>query len=342
MEQQSLTLGQVQGHQAMKKLLEDFLVQFPPFSEMSPESLSYLGIHLKLRMFPKGTEIIGPDAGAVRQLYILEKGKVLGQQVSELAVTEYTRISVQPGECFPIGAVTAGRPSTNRYTALTDTYCAILPIENFRPLMEMSPEFNSFCTRYIADLLNQSRQQLQALFSQRASEQQTLNAQLSGLVQKKNTLAVSPQVQLRTALEEMSKARVRALVVVDEKQRPVGVLSRSDLLDRVVLPGISLEAPVSDVMSTSPVTLGDHATAYDAMFTMAKQGVSQLLVVDHHGALIGAVSEKDLFALQRVGLQQIRSAIDTAENVQALQSSVSDIRRLAFNMLAQGVGAEQL
>lgn len=342
MEQQAITEGRVQGRQAMKKLLEDFLAQFSPFSDMSPESVSFLGVHLKIQMFPKGSEIIGPEAGSVRQLYILEKGKVLGQQVSELAVTEYTRITVTPGECFPIGAVTAGRPSTNRYTALTDVYCYILPVENFRQLMEISPEFNSFCTRYIADLLNQSRQQLQALFTQRASEQQTLNAPLSALVQKNNTLAVSPEKPLKAALEEMSKAKVRALVLVDEGKRPVGVLSRSDLLDRVILPGLSLETPVANVMTDSPVTLGDHATAYDAMFMMAKQSVSQLLVIDHQGALVGTVSEKDLFALQRVGLQQIRSAIESAENVEALLSSVSDIRRLAFNMLAQGVGAEQL
>lgn len=334
--------GRSQGQQALKALVENYLKQFAPFSGMSTESLGYLSRHLKLQMFPKGTEIMGPEVGSVRQLFILEKGKVLGQQVSELAVTEYTRINLQPGECFPIGAVTAGRPSTNRYTALTDAYCYVLPVENFRELMEISPEFNAFCTRYIADLLTQSRQQLQALFTQRASEQQTLNAALAGLVQKNNTLAVSPDMPLRAALEEMSRAKVRALVLVDQKQAPVGVLSRSDLLDRVVLPGISLEVPVGEVMTASPVTVGDHATAYDAMFTMAKQGVSQLLVVDHAGALLGTVSEKDLFALQRVGLQQIRSSIESADTVQILQSCVTDIRRLAFNMLAQGVGAEQL
>ena len=335
--------GRVQGEAALKGVIRRFLVQFPPFGEMSDAAVNYLSEHLKLQLFPAHCEILGPEAGPVRQLYILEKGKVLAQQVSELAVTEYTRITLLSGVCFPIGAVTAGRASTNLYTALTDVYCYVLPVDAFRHVMEISPEFNSHCTRYIADLLNQSRQQLQSMFSQRASEQQTLNAPLTVLLQQQKTfLALPPESPLKPALEEMSKSKARVLVVVDESNKPLGVLSRSDLLDRVVLPCIPMDTPISEVMTLKPHVVTEHSTAYDAMLVMAKQGISQLLVVDHDGCLVGAVSEKDLFALQRVGLRQIRSAIESAPDVAALVASVSDIRRLAFNMLTQGVGAEQL
>jgi CBS domain-containing protein len=54
------------------------------------------------------------------------------------------------------------------------------------------------------------------------------------------------------------------------------------------------------------------------------------------------VSEKDLFALQRVGLRQISTAIRGAQDLDTLRQAAADIRQLARNMLAQGVGAEQL
>jgi CBS domain-containing protein len=64
--------------------------------------------------------------------------------------------------------------------------------------------------------------------------------------------------------------------------------------------------------------------------------------VDDAGRLSGVISERDLFALQRVGLGQVRRAIESAENVASLKTALRDVQQSAFNMLAQGVGAEQL
>jgi CBS domain-containing protein len=95
-------------------------------------------------------------------------------------------------------------------------------------------------------------------------------------------------------------------------------------------------------MSTTLFILEEQATAYDAMLAMATHGIRHILVSDAEGRLTGVVSERDLFALQRVGLRQIRQTIEEAVNVDALLQSVTDVRQLSFNMLAQGIGAEQL
>lgn len=127
--------------------------------------------------------------------------------------------------------MTAGRPSTNDYTALEDTFCYQLPAEDYLTLMAKSPEFNLFCTQYIASLLDQSRRQLQAQFAQKASEQQTLNFRPA---RTRNPLAVLPETPLRDAFQAMSQANVGSVVVVDGEQKPLGIFTRSDLLDRVV------------------------------------------------------------------------------------------------------------
>jgi CBS domain-containing protein len=78
------------------------------------------------------------------------------------------------------------------------------------------------------------------------------------------------------------------------------------------------------------------------MFAMASRGIRHLMLVDDAGRLSGVISERDLFALQRVGLGQVRRAIESAENVASLKTALRDVQQSAFNMLAQGVGAEQL
>ncbi|NJD25393.1 MAG: CBS domain-containing protein [Betaproteobacteria bacterium] len=318
-----------------------FLKLHAPFDKMAPEALQLFAEKAQLSFYPEGARIVTPESGPVRFFYLIESGKVQARQAGEVAVTEYSVLTLSPGESFPIGAVTAGRPSTNLYLALEDTFCYQLPAEDFLTLMATSREFNLFCTRYIASLLNQSRQQLQQQFAQRASEQQTLNSPLSG-IGSRSPVTVSPDIPVRQALETMSAAGVGSLVIAGEDRKPVGVFTRSDLLDRVVLADLPQSAPISQAMSPAPFMLEEQATAYDAMLAMATHGIRHVLVTDAEGRLSGVVSERDLFALQRVGLRQIRQAIESAPDVESLRQSASDVRQLAFNMLAQGVGAGQL
>lgn len=318
-----------------------FLSRHAPFNKMAQASLQLFADRAHIAFYPAGSLIVGPESGNVRYFHVIETGKVQARQAGEVAMTEYSILSLGPGECFPIGAVTAGRPSTNFYTAVEDTFCYHLPAEDFLTLMASSPEFNLFCTQYIASLLDQSRRQLQAQFAQKASEQQTLNSPLSG-IGAREPLSVQPQTPLRAALQAMSQHGVGSMVVVDPEGKPLGIFTRSDLLDRVVLADLPLDAPIEGAMSATPCMLEEHATAYDAMLAMATHGIRHVLVVDHGGRLTGVVSERDLFALQRVGLRQIRQAIESAPDVESLKASAADVRQLSFNMLAQGIGAEQL
>lgn len=330
-----------EGRRRVAGVAADFLRKHAPFNRMRNDALDFIAERAQMAFYPKDTEIVGPQSGPVAFFYIVERGKVLSKQAGEVAVTEYYALTLGPGECFPIGAVTAQRSSTNSYTAIEDTFCYQLPAEEFMALMTMSPEFNLFCTQYIASLLSQSRTQLQVQFAQRASEQQTLNSPLSG-VGGRSPVTVTPETPIRAALETMSRAKVGSLVVVGEEGRPVGIFTQSDVLDRVVLADMPQGEPISAVMSAHPFTLEEHATAYDAMLAMATHSIRHVLVVNAEGKLSGVVSERDLFALQRIGVRQIRQAIETAADIGSLQQSAADVRQLAFNMLAQGVGSEQL
>ena len=66
----------------------------------------------------------------------------------------------------------------------------------------------------IASLLNQSRQQLQTTFSQRAAEQQTMTTPLGALV-KHEPICVTPDTPLRKALETMAEQRIGCMVIAD-------------------------------------------------------------------------------------------------------------------------------
>ena len=81
-----------------------------------------------------------------------------------------------PGELFPVGALSAGGTTTKVFTALQDTFCYLLPRDDFLELRRQSPEFERYCTQAITETLKQSLASLHGQYSQRAAEQQTLDA----------------------------------------------------------------------------------------------------------------------------------------------------------------------
>ena len=319
----------------------DFLRNFSPFNDMEPEALAFLAEHAVLAFHPRGSDILTPEMGVPKHFYIVQRGKVQARQTRGAVVTEYASLALGPGECFPIGAISARRPSTNAYVAAEDSFCFHISADDFLQLMQMSRVFHLFCTHYIASLLNQSRQQLQTTFTQRAAEQQTMTTSLAELI-KQEPFSVTPDTPTRTALERMNELRLGCIVVVDPDKHPVGVLTQSDLLPRVILASFDLDRPIGEVMTANPHQLPASASAYDAALEMATHGVRHLLVIAADGRLKGVVSERDLFSLQRISLRQIRAGIESAADIEALQRASKDIRQLALNLIAQGIGAEQL
>jgi len=319
----------------------DFLRRYPPFDRMEAEALRFMAERVRLAYHAKDESIVSPASGVVRTLYVIQRGKVLVRQSSEASGAEQGGMTLGPGESFPIGALVGKRPTASEYAVLEDLFCYELAESDFFDLLRRSPVFNFFCTEYISSLLQQSRRQLQVQYAQRAAEQQTMNMALADIV-KKQPVSVTSDTPIRAVTEIMAERHIGSMVVVDGESRPIGIFTQSDVLKRLLLPGHPLASPIREVMSPHPLVLPLTANVHDAVLLMATHSVRHVLAVDDGGRLKGVISERDLFSLQRVGLRQVRQAIDSAAGIEGLRQAAADVRDLAFNLLAQGVGAEQL
>ncbi|OIR18131.1 inosine-5'-monophosphate dehydrogenase [mine drainage metagenome] len=295
---------------------------------------------MRLGYYPEGEVIVSPEQGPVDRFLVIKQGMVHGEQSVAHASEADTWLELSEGECFPLGALLANRRVASVYRAGNDVFCYELSAADFRELIGLSAAFRDFCTRRIANLLEHSKQVIQAQYSNSSVEQQSLASPLSGII-RRTPVSCSPDTTVRQVLKVMHEQQVGSMIAVDENGRPLGILTLPDVLERIALPQIDLEQPVINVMSTILETMTPQALAHEAALTMAKHGFRHVLVVENE-RLVGLVSEKDLFALQRVGLRQIGTAIRHADTIEVLQQGATDIRSMARNMMAQGVAAEQL
>ncbi len=176
--------------------------------------------------------------------------------------------------------------------------------------------------------------------SQRALAQQALETPLGALAVR-DVLHCAPMTPLRQALSAMQARGAGSVLVTDGDGGLLGILTRHDL-PRVMLDGaFTLDRPVGEVMSRPVHSLTDEDTGLDAALMMGEHGIRHVPIT-RRGRLVGIVSERDLFVLQRNSLQQVGLQIRQAADLAALQRAAAGIRALAGQLQRQGVGARQL
>jgi CBS domain-containing protein len=310
-----------------------------PFDQMSESPISRLAANLTLRYYAEGSVIKSPEDGVVNTLSILQRGQVVG--VNPSPPLSERPLTLVEGEMFPIGAMISKRATVLTFSAATDVFCYELSESGFAEVMETSPEFRNFATARLAHMLDLSRQHIQSEFSRNVSGAQTMASPLRSLI-KRPPVTVNAATPISQVLAMMQQLKIGSMIVVEESSTiPCGIFTERDVLARVALPQVDQSAAIASVMTTDPVALPSTATVFEAAKIMAERRFRHVLVTDE-GRLVGLVSERDLFQMQRLSLGEIAKSIDRCADGVSLAKVADDVRQMAEALVGQGVAAEQL
>jgi CBS domain-containing protein len=317
--------------------LRNELMQWPPFAQMQPEHVDRFVQAARQAYYEPNETVLSPASGAVTHLLLVRRGSITGRQgLAEAAGFQY-----EAGDLFPVGAAIGARAVTSTYTAVSDTFFLELPLDAMHALARDSAPFADFLNHRVQQFLTLSRTALQVAYASQSLAEQSLETPLRDLLHRA-AVSVTPSTPLSHALRRMHDKRIGSVLVVDDNGAALGILTRHDILGRVTLAERALSTPIAEVMSSPVVTLGVDQTAQDAALAMSRNGIRHVPVADASGRVVGILSERDLFALQRQSLKQVSTAIRAASDVATLRAVAQDIRRFARNLLGQGVGARQL
>lgn len=160
-----------------------------------------------------------------------------------------------------------------------------------------------------------------------------------GALLRRPPVHMLPEASVRDALQRMDRERVGAVVIADPAQRPLGMLTLRDVMERVVLPGGDLDQPVASAMTGGVVALPDDATAHLARLSLARHGLRHLVVTDGAGQLVGVLSRSDLYASRFAGSDDLVESIQAARDVGCLVVAAARVREAAAAMVELGEGS---
>jgi len=317
--------------------LRSELMRHVPFGQMQPVHVDQFLAGAEQAYYAPGETVLSPADGAPRHLILIRQGHVTGRVGGD---TQAAGFDYDAGDIFPVGAVMGERPVAATYVAHEDVFCLLLPVQAVRALAGASAPFSDFLGHRALRYLELSRQAVAATYSSQALDEQTLETPL-GQLALKTPVAVPPDTPLLDALTTMHERHIGSVMVTDPPGVAVGILTRHDILGRITLARVDLDTPISRVMTSPLRTLDVAQTAQDAALLMSRHGIRHVPVT-REGQVVGLVSERDLFALQRLSIKHVSSAIRAARDVPALAAAAGNIRGFARTLMGQGVAARQL
>lgn len=318
----------------------EFLQKYPPFNQMDLAHLSFLVENCQLRFYAEGEKIITPEDGLVEYFYIVKQGSVHGERSQGQDASQETTFEISTGECFPIAALLGERATRTSHMAETDTFCLLLDKAAFVKVFTKSNPFRDFSLRGISSLLDQANQQVQSRAAETLGSQFSMETSL-GELSMSQPITCLGHLPLHKAVQLMHEHQIGSLVIADEEQRPQGIFTLRDLR-RVIADGnADLRQPISELMTPNPFHLQPQATAFDAALAMTERHFSHVCLVQD-GRLVGMISERDLFSLQRVDLVHLARAVRNAASIEKLVQLGDEIRSLVERMIAHGASSEQI
>lgn len=163
----------------------------------------------------------------------------------------------------------------------------------------------------------------------------------------RDPITVTNKTPIDEALKLMRDKRVRRLPVVDEKGKLVGIVAEKDILYASPSPATSLsiheihylvsKLTVAEIMTKNVFTVTDDTPLEEAARVMADNRIGALPVL-HDGALVGIITETDIFKafLELLGAREpgVRITMKVPEGQGMLPLCTETISKLGGRVLA--------
>jgi len=112
-------------------------------------------------------------------------------------------------------------------------------------------------------------------------------------VMAKPVITIYEDSSVLEAAKIMSERRIGCVVVTD-KEKPVGIATERDILQRVVAKGMDAsKVKMKYIMSKPLITINGNTPIINAIRVMEKNKVRRLLIVER-GKLVGIATQRDL------------------------------------------------
>ena len=325
----------------LAKNAKSFLKKYPPFTQLDNHALAKLARHLTIELYPAGTLIMKQGDRPSGSLHIIKEGSVriyTRTMQGQENVIDFRGM----GDTFGPFPLEGDRPLGISVQAVSDAVCYVADRASVVKLLDEHPALSEYLMPlYFPKGDGRGPRVAPAAAGERDRSENALFATPVRELATRDVVTARASVSILDAVQSMSMRRAGALVIVDEADSPVGMLTLADLRDRVLVHRKSLLDPVSDIMSAPIIRVDGSDLCFEALLKMMSHEVHHLLVMDA-GSLTGIVSSHDFMVLQVTSPIMLLRDIESQSSVEGLASSSGKVTALISMLLGEGAKAASI
>ncbi|QDH78250.1 cyclic nucleotide-binding domain-containing protein [Echinicola soli] len=283
--------------------VKEFLHRYPPFSFLSDTLLESVAREVELMYFTKGEYIFRKGNPASPHFFVLKEGSVYltEEDSGKMVVKDYC----DEGEVFGVLALLGQRPYVlNGYVA-EDSLLYAVPVDVFDTVLKENSEVSLyFAAGFAAGQvvvrtdLSQSQKARKLLRDASSDHGLSLFMEKRKLNFPTEVLSCKQGTRVGEAAKKMQLKDVGSIVVVNQQDFPVGIITDKDIRNRLVASGLAYDVEVDQIM-TRPVLTMHHESDFPGIYlTMIKNRLHHLVLTEDgtdKSKMTGIISDHDVF-----------------------------------------------
>ena len=304
----------------------EFLSGLPPFGDLDEDTLAELAAAVEIEYFAAGATIFHQGEGPIEYVRIIRSGTV------ELVEGKRVLDLLGAGELFGHPSMLSGLPAGFEARAADDVLCYRVAAPDIVPLLSRPAGL-----RYVArSLMVRPRPELTGPGWGVGPAQEPVAHLLH-----RQPVICDPTTTIKEAAARMADAGSSSAVVRPE-EGPLGILTDHDLRDRVIARGGTVDAPVTEVMSSPAVTVGQDRAGPEVMLEMLERGVRHVIVTSPFDDVLGVLTDRELLEAETQAPFSLRRDIADANDLRDLKVAAERLPSVVFALHGAGVPPDQI
>ena len=322
----------------LKDEVRIFLSGIHPFNFLSKTEIDNLLEGITLEFFPRGIKILQQDGPPSENLYVIKKGGIkvyLESNEEGETIIDYRG----EGEQFGFLSMVSGDRSRANVLAIEDTIAYLIPKANVLRILRESQEANQyFLKSFFINFIDRSYDETRKKYGGACDTERVLFTTKVGELIRREPVCAGPDTTIQQAAAVMVENNISSVVVVENDDLPVGMLTDRDLREKVVARGLAVSNPIRSIMSSTLITIEEDELCFEALLRMMHHKIHHLLVLAK-GELRGLVTNHDFMILQGASPTVLVKEIEKTWRLEELRSTSHKLSKAAAVLLREGAKA---
>lgn len=299
---------------------KQLLASIHPFDDLGDQLLQTTMQSMDIAYYPKDTVLISPQL-ASEHLYIIIKGSV-SEYIDDELQDVYSEM-----DSFDANALIYGK-ADGRFIVSEELICYEMPKALFMDLLQDSEAFRKYYMEEFVDRhahLKQRQQQTELTPFMVARVQE---------IYLHTPCIVDAATPILEAIRKTKALKASSIIV--DKGGEYGIVTDTNLRDRVLLADRSLQSPIGEVATYPLITIEKQDFLFNALLIFTNHQIKRVAVLSDK-KIIGILEQLDLLSFFANHSHLVAMQIDKAESMDELKQILGDMVYLIRSLNSKGV-----